>query len=175
MAVSTADSSCLRMLIRFMMRFLQTTPMKISRISGRRGCTQSLLPTCLRQTSKLCLATTHVSLVTWTAYLYCIFYSTWTSLFVELELLLEILLAAGFTWRGAFLVHELHFLSFLFCLCVLFQYFFLPLLTWTRAFVLLEFQRWCLSMLLLAVVECFPVHQFILNCAFGCAWTSFSF
>ena len=147
MAVSTADSSCLRMLIRFMMGFLQIIPMKILRISGRRGCTQLLLLTCLKQTSKVCLATIHVSLDTWTACLYFIFYCTWTSL-----------------------------LSFLFCLFILFQYFF-PFIayldrsissTWTSG-------DDTFFMLLLAVVECFPVHQFILNCALGCAWTSFSF
>ena len=163
MSVSTADSSCLRMLIRIMTGFLQIIPMRISRISGRRGCTQSLLPTCLRQTSKLCLATTHVSLGTWTTYLYCIFYSTWTSFFLELELLLWDL--AGLLVSDG----EEHFLymNFIFIFFILLVYFvsvfFLPFLTWTGAFLLLELQRWCLSMLLSAVVECFPVHQFYLE------------
>ena len=178
MAVSTADCSCLRMLIRIMTGFLQIIPMRVSRISGRRGCTQSLLLTCLRQTSKLCLATTHVSI--WNLdclpALHLLFYLNFI-FFSELGLLLEVWLGCWFRKeRSIFFVHELHFYLFNFA-CVFCFSNFCPSIAYLdmSIFFLIELQRWCLSMVLLAVVEWFLVHRFILNCASGCAWTSFSF
>ena len=148
MAVSTADSSCLRMLIRIMTGFLQIIPMRISGISRRRGCTQSLLLTCLRQTSKLCLATTHVSI--WNSdclpALHLLFYLNFI-FFSELGLLLEIWLGCWFRKeRSIFFVHELHLFSIL-LVCLVSVISVLPLLKWTWAFsFLIELQRWCLSM-----------------------------
>ena len=175
MAVSTADSSCLRMLIRFMMGFLQIIPMKISRISGRRGCTQSLLPTCLRQTSKLCLATTHASLGTWTAYLCCIFYSTWTSFFLELELLLwdlaRLLVSDG---EEHFLYMNFIFIFFILLVCFVSVFFpFIAYLdtsissTWTSEMMPFYAFVSCSWMFSSSSVLSWTVP-------FGCAWTSFS-
>ena len=149
MAVSTADSSCLRMLIRIMTGFLQIIPMRISGISGRRGCTQSLLLTCLRQTSNLCLATTHVSI--WNLdclpALPLLFYLNFI-FSLNLEFCLRSGWATGFRWRGAFSCTWTSFLSFLILLvCFVSVISVLPLLKWTWAFYfLIELQRWCLSM-----------------------------
>ena len=123
MAVSTADSSCLRMLIRIMTGSLQIIPMRILGISGRRGCTQSLLLTYLRQTSNLCLATTHVSILE-VGLLTC----TTSFILPELHFFLSNLdfclrsgWDAGFRRRGAFSLY-MNFVSIFFNFACLFGF-----------------------------------------------------